>query len=127
MNKVQKTNNLVEISTDAEHILHRIGSEDYTEIRKVMTSNPDDWEEISVADIPPYTKTEYDSKVAELVREKYTADEEFALQRKMINAVMSSETISEDGAANKAIEEYQAYNTYVQGCKQKAKDASLYI
>lgn len=62
----------------------------------------------------------------ELVREKYTADEEFALHRKMINAVMSPDTISADDSANKALEEYQAYNVYVQECKQKAKDASLY-
>lgn len=83
--------------------------------------------EVAVTDIPPYTKSEYDAKVAELVREKYTADEEFALQRKMINAVMPPDTISADGSASKALEEYQAYNTYVQGCKARAKDASLYI
>jgi len=60
------------------------------------------------------------------VREKYTADEEFALQRKMLNAVMSPDTISADGSASKALEEYQSYNTYVQECKQKAKDPELY-
>lgn len=127
MNTTQKSNNLVELSTDSEHILHRIGSEDYSEIRKIMTPNPSEWEEIAVSDIPPYTKAEYDNKVAELVREKYTADEEFALQRKMLNAVMSPETISADGSAGRAIDEYQAYNAYVQGCKQRAKDASLYV
>lgn len=126
MNTTQKTNNLVELSTDSEHILHRIGSEDYAEIRKIITLNPSEWEEVAVADIPPYTKSEYDNKVAELVREKYSTDEEFALQRKMLNAVMSPDTISADGSATKALEEYQAYNTYVQECKQRAKDASLY-
>lgn len=126
MNTKQKFNNLVEISTDSEHILHRIGAEDYTEIRKIMTANPSEWEEVAVTDIPPYTKSEYDAKVAELVREKYTADEEFALHRKMISAVMSPDTISADDSANKALEEYQAYNVYVQECKARAKDASLY-
>lgn len=122
----QKSNNLVEISAEGENILHRIGSENYPEIRRIITPNPAEWEEIAVTDIPLYTKAEYDAKVAELVREKYTADEEFALQRKMLNAVMSPDTISADGTASEALEEYQAYNIYVQECKQRAKDPKLY-
>lgn len=122
----KKSNNMVEITAEGENILHRIGSENYPEIRRIITPNPAEWEEIAVTDIPLYTKAEYDAKVAELVREKYTADEEFALQRKMLNAIMSPDTISADGSASKALEEYQAYNTYVQECKARAKDASLY-
>lgn len=113
--------NMWELSTDATHILHRIGSEDYTEIRKIMTANPSEWEEVALTDIPPYTKSEYDNKVAELVHERYTADEESALHRKMINAIMSPDTISAEGSANKALEEYQAYNAYVQGCKERVR------
>lgn len=116
-----------QLDTDQGHILHKVGSDDYTEIRHTMVKGPEAWEEIAVSDIPPFTKDEYDKKVAELVREKYTADEEFALQRKMLNAVMSPDTISADGSANKALEEYQAYNVYVQECKQKAKDPELYV
>lgn len=122
----KKSNNMVEITAEGENILHRIGSENYPEIRRIITPNPSEWEEIAVTDIPLYTKAEYDAKVAELVREKYTADEEFALHRKMINAVMSPDTISADDSANKTLEEYQAYNVYVQECKQKAKDTLLY-
>lgn len=122
----KKSNNMVEITAEGENILHRIGSENYPEIRRIITPNPAEWEEIAVTDIPLYTKAEYDAKVAELVREKYTADEEFALQRKMLNVIMSPDTISADGSASKALEEYQAYNTYVQECKARAKDASLY-
>ena len=117
---------LWQLDTDHGHILHRKGSDDYTEIRHITVKDPDTWEEIAVTDIPLYTKAEYDAKVAELVREKYTADEEFALQRKMLNAIMSPDTISADGSASKALEEYQAYNTYVQECKQRAKDPKLY-
>lgn len=113
--------NMWELSTDATNILHRIGSEDYTEIRKIMTANPSEWEEVALTDIPPYTKSEYDNKVAELVHERYTADEESALHRKMINAIMSPDTISAEGSANKALEEYQAYNAYVQGCKERVR------
>lgn len=127
MNKTFKENlGLWALSTDATHILRRVGSYDYPEIRRATVQDPEQWEEIAVADIPPYTKAEYDNKVAELVREKYSADEEFALQRKMINAIMSPDTISDDGSASQALSEYQIYNTFVQECKQKAKDPTLY-
>lgn len=117
MNKVQKTNNLVELSTDKEHILHRIGSEDYNVIRKIMTSNPDEWEEIAVTDIPPYTKSEYDKKVAELIHARYDADREMSL----INNIMEAEPTE----VHKA--EYSAYQAYRAECKLKAKDPSLYV
>lgn len=119
---------MYKLDCDNDHIIHRIDNEDYTIIRHtfVKADDVDNYEEIAISDIPPYTKTEYDTKVAELVREKYTADEEFALQRKMLNAVMSPDTISADGSVSKILEEYQAYNVYVQECKQRAKDASLY-
>lgn len=116
MNKVQKTNNLVELSTDKEHILHRIGSEDYNVIRKIMTSNPDEWEEIAVTDIPPYTKSEYDKKVAELIHARYDADKEMSL----INNMMEAEPTE----VHKA--EYSAYQAYRAECKLKAKDPALY-
>lgn len=117
MNKVQKTNNLVELSTDKEHILHRIGSEDYNVIRKIMTFNPDEWEEIAVTDIPPYTKSEYDKKVAELIHARYDADREMSL----INNMMESEPTE----VHKA--EYYEYQAYRAECKLKAKDPSLYV
>lgn len=125
---MQKTynpnNNLWQLDTDGSHILHRIGSDDYPVIRRtiVKAEDIDRWEEVAVEDIPPYTKAEYDAKVAELVHERYTADEESALHRKMINAIMSPATVSEEGAADKALEEYEAYNAYVQGCKARAKE-----
>lgn len=130
MEKIYKSNlNMYKLDCDNDHIIHRIDNEDYPIIRHtfVKADDVDNYEEIAVSDIPPFAKEEYDKKVAELVREKYTTDEEFALQRKMLNAVMSPDTISADGSANKALEEYQAYNVFVQECKQRAKDASLYI
>lgn len=117
MNKVQKTNNLVELSTGKEHILHRIGSEDYNVIRKIMTSNPDEWEEIAVTDIPPYTKAEYDKKVAGLIHARYDADREMSL----INNMMEAEPTE----VHKA--EYSAYQAYRAECKQRAKDPALYV
>ena len=68
------------ISTDSEHILHRKGSDDYTTIRKAITANPEDWEEIAIEDIPPYTNAEYAAKVSELIHQKYSLDDEIALR-----------------------------------------------
>lgn len=125
MEKTYKLNlNMWALATDGNHILHKIDNVDYPVIRRtiVKAEDIDRWEEVAVEDIPPYTKAEYDAKVAELVHERYTADEESALHRKMINAIMSPATVSEEGAADKALEEYEAYNAYVQGCKARAKE-----
>ena len=78
-----------------------------------------------VEEVPAYTKDEYDAMVARLVRERYTADEEFALQRKAINATFSPSSLSE-GRDNNAMEEYADYNAYVEECKRKAKSPGLY-
>lgn len=105
------------ISTDSEHILHRKGSDDYATIRKAITANPEDWEEIAIEDIPPYTIAEYNAKVAELIHERYDADKEMSL----INNMMEAEPTE----AHKA--EYSAYQAYRAECKQRAKDPALYV
>lgn len=126
MQKTYKPNlNMWALDTDADHILHRIGSEDYSEIRHTTVKDPDAWEEIAVADIPPYTEAEYKAKVSELIRERYSADDEFAIQRKMLNALMQPAPLNEDKTET-AIDEYSAYNSYVEECKERAKDAKLY-
>ena len=68
------------ISTDSENILHRKGNDDYVTIRKAITANPEDWEEIAIEDIPPYTSAEYAAKVSELIHQKYSLDDEIALR-----------------------------------------------
>lgn len=133
METTRKSSTLYELTTDAAHILHQRGRDEYPHIRRAMTSTPDAWEEVAVSDIPPYTKAEYDAKVAELVRERYTADEEFAIQRKMIGAMTTPSPLSEAADADSApadsaaiLDEFQAYNAYVEQCKARAKDAGLY-
>ena len=120
------------LDTDKAHILHRIGSQDYTKIHHATVKDPDAWEEIAVENIPPYTKAEYDAKVAELVRERYTADEEFAIQRKMLYVMLNPEIMpldaDSDGSdatttSEKAIKEYSTYNAYVEQCKLDAPAA----
>lgn len=99
------------LDTDADHILHRIGLKDYTEIRHAIVKDPEEWEELAVADIPPYTEAEYKAKVEELIRERYSASDEFAL----INNVMS-------GATEKRQSEYAEYQAYREECKRRAKE-----
>lgn len=105
--------------------IHRIGSDAYSKRLIMMPSDTIDmYEEVDA--IPPYTKVEYDAKVAELVRERYTEAEEFAIQRKMLNVMMSPQTLSAEGSTENIMEEYAGYNSYVQECKERAKDAELY-
>lgn len=104
--------NMWALDTDHGHILHRIGSEDYTEIRHTMTKDPEAWEEIAVGDIPPYNEAEYKAKVEELIRERYTASDEFAL----INNVMGGTT------TEKRRSEYAEYQAYREECKLRAKE-----
>lgn len=108
----EKTNGLVEISTDADHILHRIADEEYSEIRRatIKAEAVTDWEEVEATTIPPYTAAEYGAKVTELIRERYSVDDEFAL----INNVLA-------GATEQRQAEYAAYQEYRAACKERAK------
>lgn len=91
------------------------------EIHRMMmcpSDTLDNFEE--VLELPPYTKAQYDAKVGELVRERYTENDEFAVQRKYLNSIGGG---SKD---ERAITEYVAYNAFVEECKAKAKDSELY-
>ena len=103
-------------------VLHRIGSDDYSRMATVKPEDIDLYEEVALADVPPYTKAEYDAKVAEMVRRRYSASEEFAIQRKVINSLLSPMTLSAD-TAEKTMAEYADYNNYVQQCKADAPAA----
>lgn len=113
---IQIINN--EVSSTEGNALHRIGSDVYFKRATVLPDDTaDDFEETD--DVPPYTTAEYEAKVAALVRERYTADEEFALQRKMLNTLLSPMPLSDADAAGIA-EEYARYNEYVELCKAEA-------
>lgn len=111
-----------QVFSDDGKYVHRKGTDLYFKRAMILPSQSiDDFEEVN--ELPPYTKTEYDAKVAELVREKYSESEEFAIQRKAINAAFSPSPVNKD---NKAISEYREYNEFVEECKQKAKNPKLY-
>ena len=106
MNTTQKTDNFVELCTDAEHILHRIGSEDYPTIRRIMVNATDaaNYEEVSVADIPAYTKAEYDAEVERLIAERYSHGKEIEVNREH----------------DTKPEQFAAYMAYIEECKGRA-------
>lgn len=114
MNKTYKENlNMWALDTDADHILHEIGKDDYqARNRHATVKDPDEWEEIAVGDIPLYNEAEYKAKVEELIRERYTASDEFAL----INNVMGGST------TEKRRSEYADYQAYREECKLRAKE-----
>ena len=115
-----------QVFSDTGKMVRRKGSDNYF---RRSTSLPgysaDMFEEVDP--VPAYTKGQYDEMVALLVRERYTESEEFAIQRKMLNALMAPAPINEGEAlSGPAVDEFAEYNAYVEECKLKAKDASLY-
>lgn len=111
MNKTFKENiNAWEISTDASHIIHRIGGEDYPILRRAIVTDPEEWEEVAVEDIPPYTNAEYAAKVSELIHQKYSLDDEIALRANL-----------EDDPTEKRTNEFAEYLAFRKQCKEEAK------
>ena len=85
------------------------------------------------AEISGISKAQRDEMTDSLVRERYTDSKEFAIQRKMLNALikmlnalMQPMTLCDEDSADNAAEEYAAYNAYVEECKTRAKDPALY-
>lgn len=104
-------------STEDKYI-HRLGTETYFKRGMVLPNDEvEDFEEVD--ELPKFTKSEYDAKVAELVRSKYSDSEEFAIQRKYLNSLSGDKN-------SDAVKEYEEYNTFVEQCKEDAKNPELY-
>ena len=107
MEKTYRPNlDMYAVDTDADHILHRIGSDDYTEIRHIMAKAPDAWEEIALSDIPRYTNAEYAAEVERLIRQRYSVSAEFAILRQR----------------DTKTDEFAAYNDFAEQCKAEARE-----
>lgn len=104
--ETRKIGKLTEISATNGY-LHKKGRETYEECKKrilLPTESESDYEEI--AELPKYTREEYEKKVSELIRERYSVDAELAIlrQRDMKQT------------------EYEEYNTFAEECKVRAKE-----
>ncbi len=100
------SNGLWQLRCDKNHILHRIGSNDYTEMRDTHIKNPDEWEEVALADIPPYTKAQYDAEVERLIAERYSHGKEIEVNREH----------------DTKPERFAEYLAYIEECKVRAKE-----
>lgn len=108
-----------QVYSDQGKMVHRLGSDAYfSRATTLPADTAEDFEEVD--ELPAFTKTEYDAKVAELVRERYSDSEEFAIQRKYLNALGGNED-------SVAVAEFETYNAFVEDCKVKAKDPALYV
>ena len=98
------------VGTDNTHILHFKGSDSYSPIKRLTTANPEDWEEIEIEDIPPYTNAQYAAKVSELIHSRYSLDDEIALRANL-----------EDDPTEKRTNEFAEYLAFRKQCKEEAK------
>lgn len=106
---------------------------DLTEARSSLSLLPgesaDDFEEIEPQEEPPYTAQERKARIVALIRERYDESDEFALQRKMLAAMLHPEamTLDEcDGSEPQTpsvVEEFETYNAFVEECKARATAA----
>lgn len=118
--------NFVKLETDAEHFLRRKGETAITHTRSALVAidKADDWEEVELAPAlaqleAEKRENEYSDEVAKLVRQEYSESEEFAIQRKAINAGLYPSDTSSDSIA---LQEYKQYNEFVEGCKIRVKE-----
>lgn len=104
------TNGMIELVAAPGKWLRLKDSGTYAPRVPVKAGEAARWEEI--ADRPPYSEDEYKAKVEELIRERYTVSDEFAL----INNVITAPTEATQ-------EEYARYQQYREECKRCAKEA----
>lgn len=71
----------------------------------VPASKVSEWEEVAIADIPPYSEAQYEARVTSLIRERYSVSAELAVLRQR----------------DSKPEEFAAYNAFAEECKAQAK------
>lgn len=113
---IKLANGFIKLTATAG-VIHKIGTDNYSKSVIVLPGETMDMYE-EVAEKPAYSKEQYDAKVAELVRRRYTESEEFAIQRKALNTSLNPQP---GGYYNGALAEYVEYNAYIEECKQQAK------
>lgn len=111
--------------TATQGYIHPLGTDTYVkQITILPTDTIDNYVEVDTP--PPYTKAQYDTKVNDLIRRRYTASEEYAIHRKMLNTLLTPSPLSDTTDAETASDEYLRYNAYVEDCKEDAKNPELY-
>ena len=102
--------------TSTAGLVHKIGTDTYASSIIMLPSDTVDMYE-EVAEKPAYTKEQYDAKVAELIHERYSADEETSLINNML----------EENPSEEHIAEYRAYQAYRVQCKERARQEASQV
>lgn len=119
MTKTKVNGDLVSLQAADGKKLYDMAHDAYHGQITVPSERVADFKEVPASEVPTFTKDDYDRKVAELIRRKYSQDEEFAIQRKYLGFL--------NGEGKEADrEEFLAYNDYAEECKVRAKDPALY-
>lgn len=111
MNKTQLPNGRWQLDSADGHILHRIGSDDYTLLRHARATSPDEWEELTEAEVSSLTaaresEAAYKQRIIALIRQRYDQDDETAILRQR----------------DTKPDEFAEYNDFVEGCKARARE-----
>lgn len=108
MTQTEKQGGRVELVAGEGCFLRRLGSTENCRETKRLTipaAKIDEWEEVSIADIPPYTEAQYEERVTSLIRARYSVSSELAVLRQR----------------DSKPEEFAEYNAFAEECKQQAK------
>ena len=108
MTQTKKEGGRVELVAGEGCFLRRIGSSENCRETKRLTvpaSKVSEWEEVAIADIPPYSEAQYEARVTSLIRERYSVSAEFAVLRQR----------------DSNPEEFAVYNSFAEECKAQAK------
>lgn len=109
-----------QVFSDTGKYIHRLDSEIYFKKGTILgTDTVDSFKEVD--ELPKFTTFEYEQKVRELIKQKYNIDEELAIQRKAMTAILTPSALSED-IVEKNMIEFNEYNSFVENCKTQAKE-----
>lgn len=125
-------NGMVSLIASEGHYLRKIGTSDAetNEITRcaIKADKALEYEEVLTervmeAKAEAEAEQKYKARVVELIREKYSADDEAAILRKYL-AVHSQPQPFSDAKMDEIVMEFDAYNAFAEECKSKAKAES---
>lgn len=121
---------MVSLTADEGFYLARTGTPlaevDESRERSVPEADIDKYAEYPIVEVEA-AKAEaervrrYEKRVVELIRERYSADDETAILRKFLALSSQPQTFADDKPAEIA-GEFERYNAYAEQCKAKARE-----
>lgn len=100
-------NEVIKVDKDDDNLAILKLSQKPLKIINIKTVRTNEFEWTKYIKYTTYSKISYEQLVNQLVKERYSDSEEFAILRKAINGIT---------------DEYLIYNAYVEECKTRAKE-----